>query len=964
MRKFLLGVGSLLAIAVILVGVPIALNVVAGNPLPTAAQLHNIVTLVPDYGNVVLLTKVLPCLGWLAWILFAIPLLIEIGAGIAGRKTTKRIWLLKGQQQAAAVLVAAVLVMFAAAGFAHSPAPSAAPAPHTATVSIEVAEPAPATVPPAEPTIERAAVAVSSAPASSTETVIHMVVPGDNLWDISEKYYGVGTRDMDIFRASTGTVQPGGQRLTNPNLIRPGWQLTVPDVPAPPTITAPAPAAIPENGSSGQNPGNQESKSPTSADAVPAPRSSVEAAPSAVSTPSQASTPSPAADKPTVSQSDLAVPLRTAGGVVGLLAAAVLIVLGRRRLQQRRRRRAGERIAMPDTATAAFEQELRMVANPLGLADIDHALRLLRTHAQDTRTALPELLAVRLVEEEISLYFMQPTDLPTPFEPLTSEHTVWTFRPDVTTTPSLATVSPYPALVIVGVDDNDGVLLLDLEQLGILNVVGQETLALGILNALAAELAGNPWGEQIQVTVVGIPATLPRSIDRFRIRHVDDVEDVLAELEGDLGTRGTALHSFAVDDVRIARALAADTESWAPHLVLLGQPVEEPLASRITDLITRFGRWGVAIVANGSVHDSHATIRLDPSGHAELVLPANAMPPLPFTPQLLRDHELELLQGLLDTTEEDPVQPTLIDPTPVSTSTLKTAPEMLPESDGPLEGQEGAAEDSTPWQHETGSDAPAPNLPDDEQATGSMVPYLRFLGPVEVEGLGPAELLPGRGVELMAYLSLRGGPVGGLQLQKAFWPDTPDAANNQRGLAKKVRVALGHNLSGELWLPENINHHGYLLHPAIRSDWDDFRTLVGPDPAVASTDNLIAALHLVRGTPFAGSNTRRWWQWIAIPQEEMIAAVMDAAGELGTRALRAQNVSLTRYAARIQQVVDPLNEAGWRIELRAALQTGDLAGFHTVLEDLYARVGGDDPDYDVDDDTQILIDQANQRVRA
>jgi hypothetical protein len=96
----------------------------------------------------------------------------------------------------------------------------------------------------------------------------------------------------------------------------------------------------------------------------------------------------------------------------------------------------------------------------------------------------------------------------------------------------------------------------------------------------------------------------------------------------------------------------------------------------------------------------------------------------------------------------------------------------------------------------------------------------------------------------------------------------------------------------------------------------------------------------------------------------MIATVMDAANELGTRALRAQNASLARYAARVEQVVDPLNEAGWRIELRAALQVGDLAGFHTVLDDLYARVGAADPDYEVDEDTQILIDQANQRIRA
>ena len=965
MKKFLLGVAALLAIAVILVGVPIALIVAAGNPLPTAAQAHNIVTLVPDYGDVVLLTKVLPCLGWLAWLLFAIPVLMEIGAGVAGRKTSKRIWLLKGQQQAAAALVATVLVMFAGAGLTHGPAQSAAPAPHAATVSIEVAEPVPATVPPAEPTIEPATITASSASVSSTETVTHMVIPGDNLWDISEKYYGVGTRDMDIFRASTGIVQPGGQRLSNPNLILPGWRLIVPDVPTPPTVAAPAPAVGPASGPHAKSPINEGSKSPNDADAGPAPWSTAEAAPSATSTASPTSTPSPPADKPAVSHSDMAIPLTTAGGVVGLLAAAMLVVLGGRRLQQRRRRRPGERIAMPDAATAAFEQELRMVANPLGLGDIDHALRLLQSHAQDSRTALPELFAVRLVEEEISLYFMQPTDLPAPFEPLTSEHTVWVFRSGAVIIPPTETVSPYPALVIVGVDDNDGVLLLDLEQLGVLNVVGKEEVALGFLNALTAELAGNPWGEQIQVTIVGIPATLPRSIDRFRIRHVDDIERLLVELEHDLEERGSALHSFGVDDVRTGRALAAETESWAPHLVLLGEPVEGPVTSRITELVTRLGRCGLAIVANGSLDDGHATIRIDSAGHAELVLPGSAMPPLPFTPQLLRDRDIDLLEGLLDTTEHDAVPPPSTAPTPAPRPTREMAADMLPAPIDPPDGQRDSGEDLRRWQPAAaGTDAPASTFANAEPTTGLKVPYLRLLGPVEAEGLRPGELMPGRGIELMAYLSLRRGPVDGLQLQKAFWPDTPDAANNQRGLAKKVRVALGHNSAGELWLPENVNHHGYMLHPDIRSDWDDFRALVGQDPTAASTDDLIAALHLVRGTPFAGSNTRRWWQWIAIPQEEMIATVMDAANELGTRALRAQNASLARYAARVEQVVDPLNEAGWRIELRAALQVGDLAGFHTVLDDLYARVGATDPDYEVDEDTQILIDQANQRIRA
>ena len=380
MRRFLVGIGALLAIAVIVVGVPIALIVVAGNPLPTSNQIHYIVTLVPDYGNVILLTKVLPCLAWFAWLLFAVPLLIEIGAGIAGRKTTKRIWLLKGQQQAAATLVAAVLVMFAGFGAIHVSAPPlAAATPRAPTISIEPTNPAPSTTPVSQPTVEPATAAVSASQAPRTQTLTHVVVSGDNLWDIAEKYYGVGTRDLDIFRASTATVQPGGQRLTNPNLIRPGWRLTLPDVPVPPTVTAPAPDPAPApNSAPAEQP---RPHSPNFDDAVPAPASP------AKTTPSTTSTPSVNAVKSTASQSDVAVPLSTAGGLVGVLAAALLLLLGRRRLNQRRRRRAGERIAMPEPAAADFEQELRMVADALGLADIDKALRLLQIHAEDSGAA-------------------------------------------------------------------------------------------------------------------------------------------------------------------------------------------------------------------------------------------------------------------------------------------------------------------------------------------------------------------------------------------------------------------------------------------------------------------------------------------------------------------------------------------------------------------------------------------------
>ncbi|HEX4400151.1 MAG TPA: hypothetical protein VHZ98_02365 [Galbitalea sp.] len=960
MRRFLLGVGALLAIALILVGVPAALIIVAGNPIPTSNQVHNIITLVPDYGNVILLTKVLPCLGWIAWILFAIPMLIEIGAGIAGRKTTKRVWLLKGQQYAAAALVTAVLVMFAGIGAMHMTSPPVAAAPPPPTVSIEPASPDPAATPESEPRIEPAATAAAASGTPALQTLTHLVVPGDNLWDISETYYGAGTRDTDIFQASTNILQPGGQRLTNPNLIRPGWRLDIPDVPVPPAPTAdsdPAPAPVPETGEGNHLPefGAQPAPEPDSTPSpIPAP-----SRPTAT-TPSPAPSHSAKADTSAVPHSDPAIPLGTAGGIVGVLAAALLLVLGGRRLNQRRRRRTGERIAMPDPAAAEFEQELRMVADPVGLTDIEHALRLLQAHSANTGTALPELLAVRLTAQEMAFYLVRAANLPAPFEPLTPDRTAWTLRPGTIPTTLQGTVCPYPALVIIGVDDNDGILLVDLEQLGVLNVVGDQELARGVLNALAGELAGNPWGEQIQVSLVGMDVAFPHAIDRFRIQHANHLDALLPELRNDLGERSAALHSYGIDDVHAARILATETEAWAPHILVLDEVPDDTVRRELAEMVAADRRLGFALAVRGEIDATRATLRIESSDRALLLLPGGSVPPLPFTPQLLRGRELELLQDLLDTTNDDATHPEPHAREQNVTTVPPGAEIPLPEPREPSPDPHPLPTAGTPATPQTLPE----RVPETRESDPVLVPYLRLLGPVEADGLNPDEPMPARGIELMAYLLLRRGPVDGLQLQRAFWPNTPDAANNQRGLAKKVRVALGHGPSGELWLPENTNHHGYVLHPAIRSDWDDFRALVGDDPTLATSDDLIAALRLARGTPFAASNTRRWWQWIAIPQEEMIAALMDAADELGNRALDTRNTSLARYAARVEQAVDPLNEAGWRIELRAALQVADLDGFHAILEDLYARVGGDDPDYDVDDETRILIDQANQRIRA
>jgi hypothetical protein len=980
MRRFFAGLGSLIALVAILVGVPVVLIAAAGNPLPTGDQLHSILTLTPDYGNVILLSKILPCIGWIAWALFAIPILIEILASIAGRPTKKRSWAFRGQQQVAATMIAAVLVMFAGFGGLVGPAQpaSAAPAPTASTgtslsVSRTTAAPVAAT-PAAAPAAEKPAPA--PAPASAkTITVTHTVAPGENLWDIAEHYYGNGTRDIDIFKASTATVQADGSHLTDPNIIRPGWQLSVPGIAAPAT-PAPAPTPAPSSSAASQGAAHADpapqAASPTheatgggagAAEATQAPAAAAPAA-SASPTPSAARENAPASSTADEGM-DLSIPLQTGGGIAGLLAAGLLLALSRRRLQQRRKRQSGTRIAMPEAEASNLEFELRMVEDPLGIIDIDNALRSLQIWAEDTGTVLPELFALRLESSEIALYLTEPAELPAPFVQAHPDGTAWIVKPGTAAAPSRESVSPYPALTTIGVDEHDGVLMLDLEQIGSLNIVGDDETARALLNAMAVELAENPWSDQIQVTLVGMPQGLARDLNRFRVQHVDDVAALIRNIRSDLENREQAFASYGVDDVHAARVRATDSESWAPHIVILAEAPAEDLQNELADLVDRVPRLGIATVSNGATVTRGSTVRITSRDAAELISAGDAMPALPFKPQVLDGEELKLIQELFDTTDHDavPVTPRVTD------APIVDEPDPLTEDATQVPVDESIDQVATatnePAEPETDVDELAEFEPEtdvDELAEVEAAvevpawpaPYVRLLGPVDALQLADNEPMPGRGVELMAYLLLN-GTVDGRQLQTAFWPDTPNASNNQRGLAKKVRVALGHSPDGELLLPENVNHQGYTLHPAIRSDWDDFRDLIGDDLSRTSNENLVAAIKLVRAQPFAGCNTKRWWQWIAIAQEEMIAAVMDAADELGRRSLKAHDADQARYAAHVAQSVDPLNEAGWRTELRAAMQAGDVEEFHRIVDNLYARVGGADAEYELDDETQELV---------
>ncbi|MBT2418064.1 LysM peptidoglycan-binding domain-containing protein [Streptomyces sp. ISL-22] len=91
-------------------------------------------------------------------------------------------------------------------------------------------------------------------PAEATEEqhVEYTVVEGDTLWDIAATHLGDAVKWPRIYKLNKDRLQPDGGRLTDPDLIRPGWRLTVPVAgtaappPARPTVPAPSTSDTPE----------------------------------------------------------------------------------------------------------------------------------------------------------------------------------------------------------------------------------------------------------------------------------------------------------------------------------------------------------------------------------------------------------------------------------------------------------------------------------------------------------------------------------------------------------------------------------------------------------------------------------------------------------------------------------------------------------------------------------------------
>ncbi|MFE0276159.1 BTAD domain-containing putative transcriptional regulator [Streptomyces sp. NPDC058992] len=86
-----------------------------------------------------------------------------------------------------------------------------------------------------------------SGQAEAAKYIEYTVIEGDTLWGIARTHMGDALKWPRIYALNKDRVQSDGGRISDPDLIRPGWQLTIPVARAATPPAAPAPDSAPSS---------------------------------------------------------------------------------------------------------------------------------------------------------------------------------------------------------------------------------------------------------------------------------------------------------------------------------------------------------------------------------------------------------------------------------------------------------------------------------------------------------------------------------------------------------------------------------------------------------------------------------------------------------------------------------------------------------------------------------------------
>lgn len=766
------------------------------------------------------------------------------------------------------------------------------------------------------------------APGPDVATGEVVVQPGDTLWDLAEDHLGDGPRYQEVFEANEQRPQPDGRALVDPDVIEPGWVLAMPAGPAaeasdpPPADTAPPPATS----------------------AVPA------APPPAVAATTTTTVPVPAIPDP-VPEAEAAAPIEAApapegratapddetdapAGPVGLIGggvatAGLVVLIERLRRTQQRRRRSGRRLPQPSPAGAQAERELRAGADTDTATQIDAALRAAAAGAGNGGLA-----SLRHVEAANGVTLALNGDAPAPAGFSQDGPRRWRTSTDAAALARLAApaVPPAPGLVPVGRDAAGTEILIDLEQAGVVSVVGDATTAIALLRSVAVSLTIAPWSEQTRVLLVGFD---PHDQSLSALAEVTTPDAAAHEAERRMERVRAALAGLDCTSVAQARAGGVAPESCAALLVIVAAVADHALTA-LVDQVAAAPGLGVAIV----------TAMAEPGTTPGRVLVLDA-------DGVVRIDGLEGVRaGQLD--EADARMAAELVETAGAADVAPTDEAVPPPR-------------RIPGRVEAGKDALA------ELLEGVDV-LVRVLGPIEVVRCGPdgeqrLDVSIQKSLEAIVYLALRETPADREELQAALWPAGNNSAKTFQNAVWAARKALGPDRDGADLLPDPVDGR-YGLNPRLATTYGLFHELVARADEVgdagAAADLLAQALTVVQGEPFVGVG--RNYAWVAPHAGMIVSQIVDAAEELAEIRLATSDWRGAEWAARQGLRSFPSDERLYRLLMRCAHAAGSVAGVQRVFAELAAAVA--DPDAGVEPldtihaETVALLDElSNSRSR-
>ncbi|SNX63233.1 transcriptional activator [Streptomyces sp. TLI_55] len=914
---------AFVALAALVVGVPGALAVTVGWPLPSGMPklewLQNEIT-------VGTFLHILTVIVWLAWAQFTACVLVEIKAAVSGVGVPGRVPGAGPSQILARQLVAALLLVGATAASLtpglsqigqHSldgnQRGTVAAAQQTPGLFAQQQEQAASTAAALAEQASQAAAhadAQGGSTAKSGDTKYYRIQPPegrhhDSLWEIAERHLGDGRRYKEIFELNKDRVQPDGSKLSEASLIRPGWIMEMPgDARGGDLVEMPEAAG----GSAAQQQLHDYGKTGDHAQGDHAQGGGA----SHVSLPEQRPAPDqqPSHEQhhqaaSSSEESSFGLPQALIGAP--LLAAGLLGALGRRRRQalwQSAFGAVGGRRGMePPTPTgdAADAQDALLVgADPEGVRLLDRSLRGLAASLGAEGRPLPTAYAAWLSGNgDLHLQLAQPSGNPPAPWQLGQDQTFWMLaRADAERYEDVDAAAPYPGLVSLGTMD-DSRLLLNLESVpGLVSLSGSEADRAAVFASVAAELATNGWSDRMTITLVGFGEDLT-ALAPNRLRHLDGIDDLIETMDAETRQRRGALGAAGHDSVLTGRTGPAQHTRWAPHLVLLAAEPSADDAMKLAELAADASRLGIGYLVGTERGDlPGAAWEMEVTGEGKLLAPLLG---------------LELEAQLL--------------PVPLQRAVVELFVESDPE-------------------HDPQGPTTAPPFLVDISEQGRPAVYARLVGPYEIIGLDTPDgdrsaLLH----EALALLLLHREGVHPRVLSSALWPRgvTDDV---REALLDRLRAWLGTDPDGTPRLKADATGR-LTLAKSVVSDLDVLRSLYheatqgrGVDSRVVRGRLLTDALVLVRG-PLLADRPEGRYRWLT---HEIIDAQLPLlVADIGL-ALSEFHLVKDRAEKAIEALNAALNSAPgderlWHELLRATHSTGDTARLQALAADLIARSG-------------------------